>query len=117
MPFSWGRDANDCASFAAGAIKAATGRDVLGKLRWSTRLGALRIAKREGSFAAAITRRLTPIAPALAHRGDIAGVPDDDFPGGLRLMVVDGAMLVGPGEFGLMHQHRAAMTHAWSAEA
>lgn len=117
MPFAFGRHANDCASFAAGAIKAATGRDVLGKTRWTTRLGAVRIAKREGSFAAAVTKRLTPIAPAAAHRGDIAGVPDDAFPGGIRLMVVDGAYLVGPGEHGLLSQDRATMTHAWSADA
>src|SRR3546814_3100758 len=59
----------------------------------------------------AMDRRMARVAPALAMRGDIAGVPDPLT--GLRLMVVEGAMLVGPGAAGLERQPRCAMTIAW----
>lgn len=114
MPFAWGRDANDCVSFAAGAVKAQTGQDVLGRHVWTSRLGALRVARRNGGLVALVTEQLTLIAPAAAMRGDIAGVPDEMFPGGVRLMVVEGTTLVGPAEHGSDRQQRSAMTQAWS---
>ena len=58
-------------------------------------------------------RRLRRVPPALAQRGDIAGVPDPLF--GVRLMVVDGVTLVGPGARGLERQPRSAMVIAWDA--
>jgi hypothetical protein len=111
MPFAWGRKGNDCAAFAGGAIKAQTGRDPLAGLRWSTATGAARLIARLGGMEAAVSARLTPIAPAKAHRGDLAGVADGRF--GLLLMVVEGETLIGPGN---SRAPRSAMIHAWSAE-
>ena len=112
-PFSWRRW--DCARFAAAAVKASTGRDVLGGLRWRSRREAAVVIEQEGGLEAAVSRRLVPIAPALAARGDVAGVPDTLF--GIRLMIVEGRTLVGVGERGLERCPRAAMTLAWSADA
>lgn len=116
MPFEWGRTKNDCVSFAAGAIRAQTRRDVLrGAPRWSTKTGALRLAVSMGGMAAIVTGRLADVPPALAHRGDIAGVIDPSFPGGLALMVIEGEFLIGPGEHGTERRHRSMMVRAWSA--
>lgn len=112
MPFDW--KANDCARFAAAIVEAQTGKRPLRGLRWSTAAGAKRVLDRLGGMEAAVSARLLPIAPAEAQRGDIAGVPDANL--GLRLMVIEGGTLVGPGEHGLKRQPRTAMTHAWSAE-
>ena len=112
VPFNW-RGGADCVSFAALAIKAQTGIDPRGTLRWASKRGALAAVATEGGIEAAIDRRLSRVAPALARRGDIAGVPDAQL--GIPLMVVEGAMLVGPGEGGLERQPRSAMVMAWDA--
>lgn len=112
MPFDWRR--NDCARFAAGAVRAQTGRNPLKGLRWGSAAGAARVLARLGSMEAAVSARLRPIAPAAARRGDIAGVPDAVL--GLSLLVVEGETLVGPGAQGTKRLARSAMTHAWSAE-
>lgn len=113
--FRW-RRGRDCVSFAAAAVKAQTGRDPLADLpRWRTRREALQIAAVQGGLEAALDRRLTRIAPAMAQRGDIAGLPDRLF--GVRLMVVEGATLVGPGATGLERLPRASMVFAWSIDA
>ncbi len=112
MPFDWRR--NDCARFAAAMVSAQTGKTPLKGLRWGTAAGATRVINRLGGMEAAVSARLTPIAPALARRGDVAGVPDEQL--GLRLMIVEGETLIGPGERGLKRAPRAAMTHAWSAD-
>nr|WP_058813361.1 hypothetical protein [Sphingopyxis sp. A083] len=108
--FSW-RGRRDCAHFADAAIVAQTGVSIIGDLRWSSRRAARAIIEAEGGFEAAMDRRLRRIPPALAQRGDIAGVPDPLF--GVRLMVVEGVTLVGPGAHGLERQPRSAMTIAW----
>lgn len=118
MPFAWGRSRNDCVSFAAQAVRVQTGRSLaslIGRHRWSTALGAARVLKRRGGIEAALDRALAPVAPAQAMRGDVAGAPDDRL--GLRLMIVEGTTLVGPGENGLVREPRAAMVKAWSAVA
>lgn len=112
MPFAWGPHANDCVSFAAGAIRAQTGRRLLPDRRWSTALGAARVLKEFGGIENAVSNRLAPIAPALARRGDVAGVPDPLL--GIRLLIVEGATLAGPGERGLVRLPRRMMTRAWS---
>lgn len=113
--FRW-RRGRDCVSFAAAAVKAQTGCDPLADLpRWRTRNEALHIAAVQGGLEAAVDRRLTRIAPAMAQRGDIAGLPDELF--GVRLMVVEGATLVGPGKSGPERLPRAAMFTAWSIDA
>ena len=113
MPFDWRR--NDCARYAAACVKAQTGRNALHGLRWASKAGAARVLLRLGGMEAAVDARLTRIAPAMAMRGDVAGVFDPDF--GVSLMIVEGATLVGPGETGEKRLPRAAMIMAWSAEA
>ena len=124
MPYEWGRCANDCISFLAGALFAQTGRTHLGRLTWSNKIGALRILKAEGGMEAALDRRFRQIAPAQAMRGDIAGVPVSvlaDIPGDeaalieLHPFVVEGVTLTTPGSRGLRRVPRGMMTTAWSA--
>lgn len=112
-PFAWGR--HDCVTFAAGAIAAQTGRDPLAAVahQWTTRRGAARILARVGGLAAAVDGVLTPIAPAMAARGDVAAWLDAD--GRPQLAIVEGATLIGPGLDGLKRLPRAAMVQAWSA--
>jgi hypothetical protein len=100
-------------SFAAACALAQTGRDLLaGVPGWRSRKQARAIAEAEGGLEAALDARLPRIAPALAQRGDIAALPDPLF--GLRLMVIEGATLVGPGARGLERLPRREMTLAWS---
>jgi hypothetical protein len=112
LPFDW--DGNCCVGFSAAIVEAATGRSIDFGHRWTTAIGATRVLKRLGGMEAAVTAVLRPIAPGVAQRGDVAGVPDPVL--GLRLMIVEGVTLVGPGTAGAMREPRAAMTHAWSAD-
>lgn len=112
--FGWQRG-RDCVSFAAACVLAQTGVDILaGVPGWRSRKQALALAKEQGGLEAALDARLAPIAPALAQRGDIAGLPDPAF--GVRLMVIEGATLVGPGSAGLERLPRSEMVLAWSAQ-
>jgi len=112
-PHAWGREANDCCSFPIQAVEAMTGRNPCRRLTWATRRGALRVINRAGGLEKAIDRYFVRIAPAQAMRGDIAGVVDEKF--GIHPMIVEGEMLVGPGDKGLRRLPRRAMTVAWSA--
>lgn len=111
--FGW-RGGRDCVRFAGACIAAMTGLDPLaGVPRWNTRREALAIAKELGGLEAAVDARRPRIAPAKAQRGDIAGLPDRLF--GVRLMIIEGETLVGPGQRGLERLPRSAMVMAWSA--
>lgn len=113
MPFAWGSTANDCVSFYAGAAQAMAGVNLLHDLSWTTERGAERVIGRLGGFEAAISTRMSSCAPAFAQRGDAAGVRDGRF--GMLLMLVEGDMLVGPGDGRrLMRAPRSAMIHAWT---
>lgn len=109
-PFVWGRRANDCAAFAGGAVLAQTGRDPLKGLHWGSKSSALKLIGKLGGLEQAVSARLRRIEPAHAHRGDVAGVIEN---GELLLMVVEGAMLVGPGN---RRATRSVMSLAWSAD-
>lgn len=111
-PFDWRGD-RDCVAFMARCVKAQTGIDPRGDLRWKSRREAYAIIVSEGNLMAAIDARFDRVAPAMAARGDIAAVLDDVF--GIRLMIIEGETLVGPGEHGLERQPRAAMGIAWDA--
>jgi hypothetical protein len=112
-PFAW-RD-HHCVRFAARAVAAQTGRDPMAGIVCRSKREAVVLLEQEGGLEAAVDRRLRRIAPALAARGDIAGVVDEEF--GVRLMVVEGATLVGPGATGQRRVPRGAMIMAWSVEA
>lgn len=113
QPFAWGRDANDCVSFAFGAVEAMTGDGRWGRDRWASSIGAQRILKRVGGLEAFVDARFKPIAKARAMRGDIAAILHPEFE--IALMVVEGEGLVGPGHSGVERVPRAAMIGAWSA--
>lgn len=111
--FRWGR--NDCVRFAALAVRAQTGADPLeGLPRWRTRREALAVTDQQGGLIAALDARFERIAPAFAKRGDLAGIEDRLF--GVRLMIVEGATLIGPGRRGLQRLPRGVMDFAWSIE-
>lgn len=114
IPFNW-RGGRCCVSFMARAVQAQTGIDPRGTLKWNTRREALQVVKGEGGLIAAMDRRFDRIPPAMANRGDIAGIPDRLF--GVRLMMIEGETLVGPGKRGLERQPRAEMTIAWDTSS
>lgn len=113
VPHCWGRNANDCLSFVAGAVKAQTGVDPARGLRWTGEVSGLRLLKKLGGVEAVLDARFERIPPAMAMRGDIAGVPDEAL--GIHPMIVEGITLVGPGDHGNRRMKRSAMTVAWSA--
>jgi len=110
MPFAWGSRANDCISYGAGAIVAQIGIDPLGDLAWNTEAEADALIETLGGLPAALSARLTEVAPALAQRGDIAGVMQGNR---LGIMVVEGMTLVGPGPRRAMRRPRKDMVQAW----
>lgn len=113
QPFDWAE--NSCVHFAAGAVEAQTGRDVLkGLPTWKTERGAKLALARLGGLAAATDTVLRRIHPSQAQRGDIAGVagPDGAI---VALMVVEGQTLVGPDASGARRLARARMAVAWCA--
>jgi hypothetical protein len=112
-PHEIGRENNDCAGYALAAVEAQTGVKVAPNLKWSTTRGIAGLIKRYGSLEAAFDAHFDRIAPAQAMRGDIGGVPDEQF--GIHPMIVEGMTLVGPGDQGNRRLKRAAMTVAWSA--
>lgn len=125
MPFDWGRNpktadaheaGNSCVHFAAGALHAQTGRLIMPQLPgWKTPAGAIAAMGKLGGLEAAADAVLTRIAPAMAQRGDIAGVRDPDTGEIKTLMVVEGDTLVGPDASGARRLRRVQMAVAWSA--
>jgi hypothetical protein len=112
-PYAWGRDKNDCISFALGAVEAQTGIKVAPSLKWAGPKAAASIIKKFGSLEAALDAHFKRIPPAVAKMGDIAGVPDEAF--GIHPMIVEGILLVCPGDKGNKRCQRRYMTCAWSA--
>lgn len=113
MPYAWGRDANDCVGYVLSAVEKMTGVRVAPKLKWSDQKQALKAIKKHGSIEAFFDLHFDRVHPALAMRGDIAGVPDNAF--GVHTGIVEGLTLVGPGDHGNKRVPRSAMTIAWSA--
>lgn len=113
-PHEWGRKANDCIAFAGHAVEAVTDghRQPLKGLHWHDRASGLKLLAKLGGVEAALDARFQRIAPAQAHRGDIAGVADADF--GMHPMIVEGEYLVGPGAKGNRRLPRRAMVAAWN---
>lgn len=115
-PFGWGREQNNCVSFANGAIEAQTGRDLVAELGldWTDEVSARRALHGRDGIVHGLTRSLgRPVPVSLARRGDVAMVRGGRAP---LLMVVEGETLVGPNPEGLRRLPRARMRRAWSAE-
>lgn len=112
VPFEWGR--NDCATFAADALLAITGVDVLGQLRgqWAAEDRALAVAARLHGMPMAARRLLGRPLPqvALAPRGAVVCARM----GALPIMgVLAGARWCAPGADGLQFRPGAEIRLAW----
>lgn len=115
VPHAWGRKANDCVGYSLDAVEAQTGVRVAPELNWTSQGSALRVLRSTyGSIEAAYDAHFERIAPAFARRGDIAGVPDEAF--GIHPLIVEGELLVGPGDRGNRRTKRSTMAIAWSLE-
>lgn len=112
-PFSH-RAQHDCARFAAGAVKAQTGANLMAGLRYTSAAGAHAALRAEGGLLAALQRRLPQIAPALARRGDV-GLCNTQGPNGHMpaVCVVLGEKLAAPGLDGLVFLPRAGLRAAF----
>jgi hypothetical protein len=111
MPHEYGRKANDCLSFPAGAVEAQTGKDPCRGLKWKSHASAMSLLNKLGGVEAVLDARFERIAPAHAMRGDIGVIPDPEL--GSQPMIVEGKTLCAPGAKGLKRAHRSAMTAAW----
>lgn len=119
-PHAWGLTGNDPLAFVAAAVRAQTGRKPFGRTRWTSRPGLMRLLERargpdrpaDCAMQAMLDRHFARVSPAMAMRGDIAGVADDDY--GIAPMIVEGPTLVGPGPAGQRRLPRRAMLIAWS---
>jgi hypothetical protein len=101
-PFRWGT--NDCALFAADAVRDTTGVDLAVDLRgYSTARQALRIIRACGGLPAIATRALgEPIPSTYACTGDVALVPASNTGKRLALAVcVSAEKAASPGADGL----------------
>ena len=110
-PFTWGR--HDCCTFAADAVRAVTGVDVMGSLRgqYSTAAGARRLTSELGGLNAAVTRLLgTPIAPTGATVGDVLLLAQDARE---LLAVCNGTAAIAPGRTGLQTIAAPQVLAAW----
>jgi hypothetical protein len=112
--FAWGT--HDCVQFAAGAIAATTGRQVL-QWQWAGMADAARLLRQLGPLPVAVGAVLPALAtPALAQRADLVLVQAPVLPGrAVRrwLAVADGAQWWAPGVNGLACGPIAAAVHAW----
>jgi hypothetical protein len=111
-PFSWGT--HDCVTFAAAAVRARTGRDVLDiELTWHTAFEAATAIEAEGGLHAAVTKRLGDPLPRLRARvGDVALVTDPVNGRGL-LGVCHGDVILCPSEAGLAMLPLTAAQCVW----
>lgn len=110
-PFVWGT--NDCCTFAADAVQALTGRDVMGHLRhqYATALDAHHLTRELGGLTAAVTALIgDPVDPIFATVGDVLLV---DNRGREVLAICNGATAVAPGKTSLQTIADPHVLAAW----
>lgn len=106
--FEWGT--HDCVTFAAGAVRAITGRDV-GLPAWGSALQAERALQALGGLRAAVTSRMGPaMEPAHAQRGDVLLLQQE---GRDVLAVCMGHVWAAPGADGVVFGPAAEAVAAW----
>lgn len=116
QPFRWGR--HDCARFAAGAVKAVTGVDILGAsgLRWRTRREAELLLAAGGGIAELAARALgEPVrGPAVAAlpRGSVVCVVQADGRQVLGVLAGNGCW-ASPGPTGLVWRAAEEAVMGW----
>lgn len=112
--FAWGT--HDCVQFAAGAIAATTGRQVL-RWQWASMADAARLLRQLGPLPVAVGSVLPALAtPALAQRGDVVLVQAPVHAGrAVRqwLAVADGPQWWVPSITGLASGPMALAAKAW----
>lgn len=125
VPHAWGKGSyspgptanspggNDCIAFCGHAVEALTGgrRRPLRGLQWNDERSGLKLLAELGGVEAALDARFRRIAPGRAMRGDLGGIADRKL--GLHPMIVEGELLVGPGDKGNRRMPRSAMIAAW----
>lgn len=106
---------NDCALFAAGAVRAMTGSDPAAAFRgvYDTFEGGLKRLKKAGfaDHVAVVAALFPPVPPAFAQVGDLAVVDTVEGP---ALGVVVGEMIACLGPKGLGHVSRLLAARAWT---
>lgn len=108
QPFGWG--ALDCATFAAGAVRAITGRAVP-MPAWCGRRDAVDVLRRLGGLRAATCQRLGDMQPAaVARRGDVLLLQQH---GRDLLAVCMGHAWAAPGRYGLAFGPAHEALGAW----
>lgn len=116
-PFAWGR--HDCCLFAAGAVIAMTGIDLMGEFRgrYRTPRGAIRALRRHGAgtLEATMDGKLLAIEPAYAKRGDLVLANYGEGEGALCVVLGRDAAAVGAegDREGLVTIGRAQWRRAW----
>jgi hypothetical protein len=111
-PFQWGR--HDCCTFAAGAVRAMTGKATMAEFRGKYRdeAGAAEALKTTGAgtLISTMNSKFKRVAPGHAHRGDIVMVD-----GNLGISFGEVSLHVGAeGERqGLIRHPRARWRKAW----
>lgn len=118
MPFAWA--ANDCFTFALGAVEAITGARGLYPATWSDAMSAIREIERRGSYEAMITSVLGRPSQNWreARRGDVVLAEAEE--GSRRApiwrrpsMLCVGAHIVGPGVDGLVFRPLPEAVLVW----
>jgi hypothetical protein len=120
QPFEWG--VHDCVTFAAAAVQATTGRQVLAELHlqptWRTAPEAAAAIDSVGSLRVALGFLFGPPVPILCARaGDVALVRDPQHPARELLAVVHHGALLAPSEAGLAVFAPTHAVAAWSVRA
>lgn len=107
QPFAWG--SNDCVLFAAGAVRAITGADLLPVQRWQSVREASRLLVRLGGLRAALDARLPAVPLAYAQRGDVLLVTGPR----VQLAIADADGWLAPSRHGLVRGHMQHALAAW----
>jgi cell wall-associated NlpC family hydrolase len=110
VPFAWGT--NDCALFAADAVRAMTGVDVAqwARGKYRTQQGAARLLTKRGGLAALVDALLPAVPPLTAQRGDVVMFKGAN---GMQLGVCLGGQFVVTAERGLVVRPLTLATMAW----
>lgn len=115
-PFGWDRTdpgVQDCLTYAAGAVLAQSGVDLLaGAPAWTNEEEARRIIALRGGLEAIVDAHLAEVPRAMAMRGDIGAVLG---PRGPLLVVIEGDTLAAPGPLRVGRLPRRVLRRAWNA--
>lgn len=110
--FAWG--VHDCCRFAAGAVEAMTGADLMADLPAYSSAEEADLVLGDVGLIALVDARLPRREKGEARRGDVALVGTEAGEKGDALFIVEGNTIVGAGARGLVRHPRAAIRIAWA---